>query len=121
MSEELFGVQIGAKSPSFLKQRANAPAPLAAVAVTSGVVPVLVRTSAMDVMVKTVPVISFGAPDTTVGVPLMVVWTGVMVVGSALFSSAGMAAAPPMRRAARSKPVDACIVTGERVAVQVPN
>jgi hypothetical protein len=57
----------------------KAPAPLAAVAVGNGAVPVLVVAWAIEVLVKTVPVRSLGAPEMMVGVPLMVVATGVTV------------------------------------------
>lgn len=109
-----------------LKQRAKDPAPLAAVAVANGVVPVLVNTSPYDARVKTVAVRSFGAPEIMVGVPSTVVATGVTVdgdpfpstvthtsVGFALFTivAPGMALAAPQRAAPARTYLDACIAS----------
>lgn len=99
------------------------------VAVGIGASPVLVLTSPCDVLVKTVAVRSFGAPEMTVGVPLMVVSTGVTVFGvpsgpTVTQRSVGDAAsrrtrpAPPGNAAASpessaiavKKLVDACIL-----------
>lgn len=124
------GKQNGAKSPSLLWQTGNAPDPLVAVAVGSGGLPVLVEISPWFVRVTTDAVTSLGAPDMSVGVPLMVVWTGVMVLGLpdsstvthgsvasagalATLEGAGIAATVPRNsHAAASVDLDACIVKG---------
>lgn len=66
----LDGAQNGARSPSTLLQTGNEPAPL--VAVASGC-------TAEEAVPETV-----GAAETTVGVPSMVVSTGVMVLATPL-------------------------------------
>lgn len=110
-------------------QMGNEPAPLVAVGWGSDAVPVETRTSPALVTVKTEPVMAFGAPDITVGVPLTVVRTGVTVFGTPLAStvthgSVGAAAAcriawytpgaaitaSQSSNAAASRGFDACIL-----------
>ena len=76
------GRQKGAAGPSRLEQTGNAPAPGVDVGDGGGGGPVETRTSPRLVRVKTEAVSASGAPDSSVGVPLMVVRTGVMVRGT---------------------------------------
>jgi len=78
----LLGSQKGAESPSRLWQTEKAPLPSLLLAVGRGAAPVLVVILASClVWVNTVPVRSYGAPEMTVGVPFIVVSTGVTVDG----------------------------------------
>jgi len=128
------GRQKGALSPSLLWHTGKAPAPSVAVGVGLGTVPVVVLISPWLVLVKTVAVTAFGAAEMTVGVPSMVVATGVTVLGrpssptvtqrsvasgarGSRADGAGMAVTTPSRSSHAA--VDACmVIKGLRVLSQ---